>query len=89
MFLSSSLIGSPASHVKNVKKCKKTHSDWNKMAKAVGYQFFQLYDALWVFKEAKHFLMLKIIFIYGQIKKTALSKKWFHSTWLLKGQKKS
>lgn len=57
------------------------------MAQAVGFQLFQVYDALWVFVKAKHFLMLKIIFIYGKIKKTALGEKWFHSTWLWKGQK--
>lgn len=57
------------------------------MALAVGFQLFELYENLWVFVETKHFLMLKIIFIYGQIKKTALGRNWFHSTWLWKGQK--
>lgn len=45
------------------------------MAQAVGFQLFQLNDAVLGFVEAKHFLMLKIIFIYGQIKKTALGKQ--------------
>lgn len=44
------------------------------MALAVGFQLFELYENLWVFVETKHFLMLKIIFIYGQIKKTALGR---------------
>lgn len=45
------------------------------MAQAFGFQLLQLHEALWIYLEAKHFLMLKIIFIYGQIKKTALGNK--------------
>lgn len=44
------------------------------MTQAVGFQLFELYEKLWVFVETKYFLMLKIIFIYGQIKKMAVGR---------------
>lgn len=83
MFLSSSLIGYPASHVKNVNPLRLEEN-----GKGSWISVFPTVRCTLGFQGAKHFPMLKIILIYGEIKKTALSKKWLNSTWLWKGQKK-